>query len=58
MADAKALAKKYKMSLEHLIVPTLKQSSENHGNMLENKKGDSMFNEILPTGKIQDYLNK
>lgn len=52
MADAKAHGEKYKMSLEHLIVPTVKQSSENHGNMLENKKGDSMFNEILPTGKI------
>lgn len=40
------------MSLEHLIAPAVKQSSENHGNMLENKKGDAMLNEILPTGQI------
>ena len=52
MADAKALGEKYKMSLEHLIAPAVKQSSENHGNMLENKKGDAMLNEILPTDQI------
>lgn len=48
MADAKALGKeKYKMSLEHLIVPRVKQSSENHGNMFKKKENPSSMGSFL-----------